>query len=161
LNRSSRTSARPLDGAPYRYLVPNALEVRCREGGRTLNVCVVHAVAVNRNVFRESLGLDVVTSEDGRLAFPRSLLARGLDGVKLVTSDAHSGLVDVAANAPAREGDLARFIERVRFFVTPENYTNVEDLARRIRRRLADGLREAPGWIAFAREKAPSHTCTR
>jgi hypothetical protein len=89
------------------------------------------------------------------------LLARGPDGVKLVTSDAHSGLVDVAANAPAREGDLARFIERVRFFVTPENYTNVEDLARRIRRRLADGLREAPSWIAFAREKGTvSHMYT-
>ena len=56
---------RPLDGAPYPYLVLDALEVKCREGGRTVNVCVVHAVAVNRDGFRESLGLDVVTSEDG------------------------------------------------------------------------------------------------
>jgi transposase-like protein len=56
----------------------------------------VHAVAVNRDGFRESLGLDVVTSEDGAawLAFIRSLVARGLAGVKLVTSDAHPGLVD-------------------------------------------------------------------
>ncbi len=77
----------------------DALEVKCREGGRTVNVCVVHAVAVNRDGFRESLGLDVVTSEDGAawLAFLRSLVARGLAGVKLVTSDAHPGLVDVIA----------------------------------------------------------------
>ena len=94
---------RPLDGAPYPYLVLDALKVKCREGGRTVNVCVVHAVAVDRDGFRESLGLDVVTSEDGAawLAFLRSLVARGLAGVKLVTSDAHPGLVHaVAATLP-------------------------------------------------------------
>jgi putative transposase len=94
---------RTLEGAPYPYLVLDALEVKCREGGRTVNACVVHAVAVNRDGFRESLGLDVVTSEDGAawLAFLRSLVARGLAGVKLVTSDAHPGLVDaVAATLP-------------------------------------------------------------
>lgn len=92
---------RPLDGAPYPYLVLDAFEVKCREGGRTVNACVVHAVAVNRDGFRESLGLDVVTSEDGAawLAFLRSLVARGLAGVKLVTSDAHPGLVDAIAAA--------------------------------------------------------------
>ncbi len=94
---------RPLEGAPYPYLVLDALEVKCREGGRTVNACVVHAVAVSRDGFRESLGLDVVTSEDGAawLAFLRSLVARGLAGVKLVTSDAHPGLVDaIAATLP-------------------------------------------------------------
>jgi transposase-like protein len=94
---------RPLDGAPYPYLVLDALEVKCREGGRTVNACVVHAVAVNRDGLRESLGLDVVTSEDGAawLAFLRSLVARGLAGVKLATSDAHPGLVDaIAATLP-------------------------------------------------------------
>ena len=94
---------RPLDGAPYAYVTFGALQVKCREGGRTVNVCVVHAVGVNRDGFRESLGLDVVTSEDGAawLAFLRSLVARGLAGVKLVTSDAHPGLVDaIAATLP-------------------------------------------------------------
>jgi transposase-like protein len=87
---------RPLDGAPYAYVTLDALVVKCREGGRTVNVCVVHAVGVNRDGFRESLGLDVVTAEDGAawLAFLRSLVARGLAGVRLVTSDAHPGLVD-------------------------------------------------------------------
>jgi putative transposase len=94
---------RPLDGGPYPYLTFDALVVKCREGGRTVNVCVVHAVGVNCDGFRESLGLDVVTSEDGAawLAFLRSLVARGLNGVKLVTSDAHPGLVDaIAATLP-------------------------------------------------------------
>ena len=81
----------------------DALVVKCREGGRTVNVCVVHAVGVNRAGFRESLGLDVVTAEDGAawLAFLRSLVARGLSGVRLATSDAHPGLVDaIAATLP-------------------------------------------------------------
>jgi transposase-like protein len=94
---------RPLDGAPYAYLTLDALVVKSREGGRTVNVCVVHAVGVNRDGFRESLGLDVVTAEDGAawLAFLRSLVARGLAGVRLVTSDAHPGLVDaIAATLP-------------------------------------------------------------
>jgi putative transposase len=91
--------SRPLDGAPYAYVTLDALEVKCREGGRTVNVCVVHAVGVNRDGCRESLGLDVVTSEDGAgwLAFLRSLVARGLSGVRLVTSDAHPGLVEATA----------------------------------------------------------------
>src|SRR5262249_16959537 len=46
--------------------------------------------------YRESLGLDIVTGEDGAawLAYLRGLVARGLGGVQLVTSDAHPGLVD-------------------------------------------------------------------
>jgi len=57
--------------------------VKCRESGARSNVCVFHAVGVNRDGFRESLGLDVVTAEDGAawLAFVRGLVARGLAGV--------------------------------------------------------------------------------
>src|SRR5438874_1068425 len=90
---------RPLDGAPYAYVTLDALVVKFREGGRTVNVCVVRAVGVNRDGFGESLGLDVVTAEDGAawLAFVRSLVARGLAGVRLVSSDAQPGLVDAIA----------------------------------------------------------------
>src|SRR3954453_15274932 len=101
---------RPLDGAPYAYVTLDALVVKCREGGRTVNVCLVHAVGVNRDGFRESLGLDVVTAEDGAawLAFLRSLLARGLGVAHLVRSDAppvtpapHPGPADaIAATLP-------------------------------------------------------------
>jgi transposase-like protein len=87
---------RPLDRSPYPFLMLDALTVRVREGGRIVNACVVHATAVNRDGYRESLGLDLVTSEDGAawLAYLRGLVARGLGGVQLVTSDAHPGLVD-------------------------------------------------------------------
>jgi transposase-like protein len=53
------------------------------------------ATAVNAEGFREILGLQVSTAEDGAgwLAFFRDLVARGLTGVGLVTSDAHTGLV--------------------------------------------------------------------
>jgi putative transposase len=103
--------SRPLGQRPYPYLVLDALEVKCREGGRTVNACVVHAVAVNRDGYRESLGLDVVTTEDGAawLAFLRSLVARGLKGVRLVTSDAHPGLVDaIAATLPGASWQRCR-----------------------------------------------------
>ena len=43
---------------------------------------------------REVFGLDVGPSEDGAfwISFLRSLVVRGLRGVKLVTSDSHRGL---------------------------------------------------------------------
>jgi putative transposase len=49
---------------------------------------------VNVDGYREVLGMDVITTEDGAgwTAFLRSLVARGLHGVQLVISDAHEGL---------------------------------------------------------------------
>src|SRR6476469_7615858 len=54
----------------------------------------VIAIGVRATGEREVLGLDVGPSEDGAfwLQFLRSLVARGLAGVKLVISDAHQGL---------------------------------------------------------------------
>ena len=88
--------SRPLDAAPYRYVWIDALVIKCREGGRIVNVAVVCATGVNREGQREILGVDVVTREDGAAwtAFLRSLVARGLTGVELVISDAHEGLKD-------------------------------------------------------------------
>jgi hypothetical protein len=51
--------------------------------------------------------------------------------------------VYVAAVGPRREGHLTRFIERVRFFVTTEDYADADDLARRVRRRLEELAAEA------------------
>jgi transposase-like protein len=59
------------------------------------STAVVIAVGVKGDTGeREVLGLDVGPSEDGAfwLSFLRSLVARGLSGVQLVTSDAHRGL---------------------------------------------------------------------
>ena len=85
---------RPLDGGPYPYVWLDGLTQKVREGGRIVNVCVVVATGVNADGQREILGLDVGASEDGAfwLAFLRSLTARGLSGVELVTSDAHQSL---------------------------------------------------------------------
>ena len=92
---------RPLDGGPYPYVWLDALTQKVREGGRIVNVSVAVATAVNREGRREVLGIDVGASEDGAfwLSFLRSLVARGLAGVQLVTSDAHQGLKDAIATA--------------------------------------------------------------
>ena len=86
---------RPLDAGPYTFVAADALVLKVREGGRVVNVHALIATGVNADGYREILGLDVTTAEDGAgwLAFWRSLTARGLSGVKLVTSDAHAGLV--------------------------------------------------------------------
>ena len=91
---------RPLDGGPYTYVWLDALTQKVREGGRIVNVAALVATGVNAAGYREILGLDIATSEDGAgwLAFVRSLVARGLSGVRLVVSDAHPGLVDAIAS---------------------------------------------------------------
>jgi transposase-like protein len=55
----------------------------------------------NADGHREILGIEVASAEDGAgwLAFLRSLTARGLGGVGLVTSDAHRGLVEAIGAA--------------------------------------------------------------
>jgi len=91
---------RPLDRGPYTYLWLDALTQKVREGGRIVNVACVLATAVSAEGTREILDLDLHTSEDGAgwTAFLRGLVARGLSGVRLVISDAHSGLVDAIAS---------------------------------------------------------------
>src|SRR6478609_10302614 len=94
---------RPLDAGPYTFVAADALVLKVREGGRTVNVHALLAVGVNAEGYREILGLHVTSAEDGAgwLGFFRDLVARGLSGVALVTSDAHRGLVDaVGATLP-------------------------------------------------------------
>lgn len=85
---------RPLDQGPYTFVWFDAMTQRCRDGGRVVNVVTVIATGVNREGRREVLGVEVITTEDkeGWKAFLRGLVERGLTGVKLVISDAHSGL---------------------------------------------------------------------
>jgi putative transposase len=87
--------SRPLDAGPYTFVAADALVLKVREGGRTVKVHALVATGVNAEGYREILGLQVTSAEDGAgwLAFFRDLVARGLSGVKLVTSDAHRGLV--------------------------------------------------------------------
>ena len=102
---------RPLDAGPYTYVWADALVVKRREGGRVVNVALLLAVGVNNEGHREILGLDIATGEDGAawLGFWRSLVARGLSGVQLVTSDDHAGLRDaVAATLPGASWQRCR-----------------------------------------------------
>jgi transposase-like protein len=91
--------SRRLDGGPYTFVWIDALTQKVREGGRTVNVHCLVATGVNADGHREILGVDVTSSEDGAgwLAFLRGLVARGLSGVALVTSDDHAGLVSAIA----------------------------------------------------------------
>ena len=95
---------RPLDAAgPFTFVAADALTMKVREGGRVINAVVLLASGVNGDGHREVLGLRVATSETGsaRNEFFADLVARGLAGVRLVTSDAHAGLVEaIAANLP-------------------------------------------------------------
>jgi transposase-like protein len=92
--------ARQLDAGPYTFAWIDALTQKVREGGRTVNVHALIATGVNADGHREILGIDVASSEDGAgwLAFLRGLVARGLSGVQLVTSDCHQGLRDAIAS---------------------------------------------------------------
>jgi transposase-like protein len=87
--------SRPLDAGPYTFVAADALVLKVREGGRVVNVHALLATGVNADGHREILGLQVSSAEDGAgwLAFFRDLTARGLTGVRLVTSDSHRGLV--------------------------------------------------------------------
>jgi putative transposase len=103
--------SRPLDGGPYRFVQADALTLRVREGGRTVLVHGLIATGVNADGKREILGFDVTSAEDGAgwLAFFRGLVARGLAGVVLVTSDAHRGLVAaIAATLPGASWQRCR-----------------------------------------------------
>jgi putative transposase len=94
---------RPLDAGPYTFVAADALVLKVREAGRTVNVHALLATGVNADGYREILGLHVTSAEDGAgwLAFFRDLTARGLTGVRLVTSDAHRGLVEaIGATLP-------------------------------------------------------------
>jgi putative transposase len=92
--------SRRLDGGPYTFVWIDALTHKVREGGRTVSVHCLVATGVNAGGRREILGVDVTSSEDGAgwLAFLRGLVARGLSGVALVTSDDHAGLVSAIAS---------------------------------------------------------------
>jgi transposase-like protein len=94
---------RPLDAGPYTFVAADALTMKVREGGRVIKIAVMVATGVNADGYREILGGATSTAESGAgwNSIFQNLVARGLSGVALVTSDAHAGLVDaIGANLP-------------------------------------------------------------
>lgn len=103
---------RPLgEAGPFTFVAADALTMKVREQGRVVNAVVLVATGVNGDGHREVLGVKVATSETREAwnVFFADLVARGLSGVKLVTSDAHAGLVEaIAANLPGASWQRCR-----------------------------------------------------
>jgi len=83
---------RPL--GEYRYLILDAHYEKVRQNGSVQSCAVFTAIGINTNGKREILGVSVSLSEAEVhwRDFLKSLLDRGLHGVRLISSDAHSGL---------------------------------------------------------------------
>ena len=91
--RVTRFLERPLLGKwPYLWL--DATYLKSREEGHVVSRALVVAVGVNGEGRREVLGIACGPAETEAfwLQFLRSLIGRGLSGVRLVVSDAHEGL---------------------------------------------------------------------
>jgi transposase-like protein len=84
---------RPLEG-DWPYLWLDATYLKIRDSGRVVSVAAIIATGVNQDGRREILGLGLGPSEAATfwIEFLRSLVRRGLKGVRLVISDAHEGL---------------------------------------------------------------------
>jgi putative transposase len=83
---------RPL--SQFKYLVLDARYEKIRYGGQVRDCAVLTAIGVDPEGRRSILGVSVSLSEAEVhwREFFKSLLARGLHGVELITSDAHAGL---------------------------------------------------------------------
>jgi transposase-like protein len=110
---------------PFTFVAADALVLKVREGGRVVPVHALIATGVDADGHRQVLGIQVTTSEDGAgwLAFFRDLTARGLSGVKLVTSDAHRGLTAaIAATLPGAAWQRCRTHYAANLMaITPKN----------------------------------------
>ncbi|MBA2700265.1 MAG: transposase [Chloroflexi bacterium] len=90
------TDPRPLRDEPYPYLWLDATYVKVREGGRVVSMAALVATRVAATGERRVLGLELAPGNDEGSAWPafiRSLVERGLAGVRLIISDDHRGLV--------------------------------------------------------------------
>jgi len=87
---------RDLSQKEYPFLVVDALVIKVRKGGRVRTQSVLIACGINREGYREVLGLAIGDSESEASwsEFFAWLKSRGLKGVDLVVSDDHKGLVN-------------------------------------------------------------------
>jgi transposase-like protein len=85
---------RPLGARSYPYVWLDALYVKVRDNGHVVSKAVLVAYGVSDLGEREVLGIHVALSEmeASWRVFLEDLVKRGLRGVQLVISDAHSGL---------------------------------------------------------------------
>src|SRR5277367_800649 len=90
---------RRLDHVAFPYVYLDATYLHVREHHQVTSKAVVIATGVAATGHREILGIDVGDSENEAFwrEFLRKLRSRGLDGVQLVISDQHTGLVAAIA----------------------------------------------------------------
>ena len=128
--------SRPLDEETYPYLWLDATYVKVREGGRVVSMAALVATGVAASGERRILGLELAAGNDEGSAWPafiRSLIERGLAGVRLVISDDHRGLVKAV-----REQLLGASWQRCRVHCT----RNAQDLVpRHARSMIASAIR--------------------
>jgi transposase-like protein len=87
---------RPLTEGAYPYVFFDATYLKVREGGRVVSMAALVATGVAMTGERRVLGIELAAGNDEGSAWPsfiRSLVGRGLHGVRLVISDDHAGLV--------------------------------------------------------------------
>lgn len=117
--------ARSLAELPFPYLWLDATYLKVREAGRVVSMAVLVAIGVAASGERRVLGLELASGNDEGSAWPRfvrSLVERGLAGVRLVISDDHAGLVKAV-----REQLLGASWQRCRVHLT----RNAQDLVPR------------------------------
>ncbi len=88
--------SRSLGDWGYPYLWLDATYLKVREAGRVVSMACLVATGVAMSGERRVLGLELSPGNDEGSAWPafiRSLVERGLHGVRLVISDDHAGLV--------------------------------------------------------------------
>ena len=86
---------RPLTGE-YPFMTIDATYFKVRENARVISKAFMIAYATNSEGHREIIGFGIYRNEskDTWNSFLSGLKARGLAGVKLITSDAHEGIID-------------------------------------------------------------------
>ena len=87
---------RPLTEGAYPYVFFDATYLKVREDGRVVSMAALVATGVAMTGERRVLGIELAAGNDEGSAWPsfiRSLVGRGLHGVRLVISDDHAGLV--------------------------------------------------------------------
>lgn len=77
------------------FVLVDALHVKVRQDNKVVSMALLIAVGINKDGKRRILGCELGQSEcyTSWLGFMRALKERGLTGVEVLTSDAHSGLV--------------------------------------------------------------------
>ena len=174
---------RPLQG-PFRYIYLDAMYPKVREGLQVLGLAVLVAIGVNQEGRREVLGITVADGEMESCwkAFLEDLVARGLCGVELAISDAHTGLkrglrgvlngvswqrcrVHFMRNAASKlpKAVLAKYLERLKQVFQEETKAEAKKLMKaladetrkkypRFAAVLDEGMEDVLAFMAFPRE---------